>query len=352
MPCPLVWQTDQDVFSVHLSRWSCKCRSLVIDGAAAATCEKGWAYADYVTRLSAGAACAEGRFSSPLACPAVCSWDASRLRQAACAGIQPPTGAGALVSCLALHVQLLHECSGTGLPTAACCVAVNDRTIHRLRAPALEADEREHEIVHMCNGEAASVLRRQQFVLGAPAMLARRHWRPHRRRRTLLLLRPCRRRSAGALQNQCHITAVAVCSQRCKWLTGHNRVQVSAHWRLPTAVIWLLVISSLLLPVRPFLTSSPTTIATHTENMTRLHYCFAPSQLGVILIRQQQRVTAAHAHGVAWGAYTVLVSWPRSVLASNDELRAFCRHYGPVRRQQRVPIPKKQQIFLWRRGCC
>ncbi len=69
-------------------------RSLVVDGTPAATCHKGWAYADYVTRLSAGAACAEDRFSSPLACPAVCRWDASRLSQAVCAGIKPPSGAG------------------------------------------------------------------------------------------------------------------------------------------------------------------------------------------------------------------------------------------------------------------
>jgi len=69
-------------------------RSLVVDGSPGPTCHKGWAYADYVTRLSAGAACAEDRFSSPLACPAVCRWDANRLGQAVCAGIKPPSGAG------------------------------------------------------------------------------------------------------------------------------------------------------------------------------------------------------------------------------------------------------------------
>ena len=72
----------------------------MVDGAPAATCHKGWAYADYVTRLSAGAACAEDRFSSPLACPAVCSWDASRLRQAVCAGVKPPSASGALLPCV------------------------------------------------------------------------------------------------------------------------------------------------------------------------------------------------------------------------------------------------------------
>ena len=50
-----------------------------------------------------------------------------------------------------------------------------------------------------------------------------------------------------------------------------------------------------------------------------------------MIIQQQQRVTAAHAHGISWGGYTVVLSWPRSVLVTNEELRAFCRHYGPVR---------------------
>ena len=78
--------------------------------------------------------------------------------------------------------------------------------------------------------------------------------------------------------------------------------------------------------------------------------CGWRAQLGVILIRQQQRVTAAHAHGMAWGAYTVQMSWPRSVVASNEDLRAFCRHYGPVRRQRSTVLASATPSYRAGRG--
>ena len=83
-----------------------------MDGAPAATCQKGWSYADYVTRLSAGAACADDRFSSPLACPAECSWNSSRLQQSVCAGIKPLSPTGERVT------QSKQECLQLSLRTA------------------------------------------------------------------------------------------------------------------------------------------------------------------------------------------------------------------------------------------
>lgn len=58
--------------------------------------------------------------------------------------------------------------------------------------------------------------------------------------------------------------------------------------------------------------------------------CGVPLQAGLLLIRQQQRVMAAHAHGVRWSRYTVLLRWQRAAPATNQELSAFCSHYGPV----------------------
>lgn len=58
--------------------------------------------------------------------------------------------------------------------------------------------------------------------------------------------------------------------------------------------------------------------------------CSAP-QAALLLIKQQQRVMAEHAHGVRWGRFTVLLRWQRGAPATNRELAAFCSHYGPVR---------------------
>ena len=50
----------------------------------------------------------------------------------------------------------------------------------------------------------------------------------------------CEQRSVDRASHTCHIR---------NGLTVLAHVQVAAHWGLPTAVIWLLVISSLILPV-------------------------------------------------------------------------------------------------------
>ena len=51
----------------------------------------------------------------------------------------------------------------------------------------------------------------------------------------------------------------------------------------------------------------------------------------MLLLRQQQRAAAQHAHGVRWSRYTVLLRWPRQAPATNQELATFASHYGPVR---------------------
>ena len=57
------------------------------------------------------------------------------------------------------------------------------------------------------------------------------------------------------------------------------------------------------------------------------------TQAALLLIRQQQRIVAEHGHGVQWGRFSVLLSWKRGAPATNEELSAFCSHYGPVRRR-------------------
>ena len=61
------------------------------------------------------------------------------------------------------------------------------------------------------------------------------------------------------------------------------------------------------------------------------------AQTGLLLIQQQQGIIAEHGHGLLWSRYTLLLRWSRGAPATNDELRVFCSHYGPVRITQRRP---------------
>lgn len=102
---------------------------LLLDGRDRGTCTKGWRSADFVTDTSAGVFCAGGGRSSPLACPAVCVFNSSRLDAAQCRGVASATGAAC-----AAHLPCSGR-MGAGLQDAdglcLCCDLQLDTTPER-----------------------------------------------------------------------------------------------------------------------------------------------------------------------------------------------------------------------------